>query len=480
MPAEANGAVIRYVGGVETTLPPVLLKGTWNSVVIDSREVQPGDLFVALPGEKVDGHHFVADALRRGAAGALVRASWVDDQADTLGLPVAVVREDQSGIPAGPVLIAVDEPLRTLQAFAAYHRARYDLPVVGITGSVGKTSTKELLAAVLSQRLTTLANIKSFNNEIGVPLTLLKLRPDHEAAVLEIGTYGPGEIAALCELARPTFGIVTNVGPSHLERMGSVETVARAKRELVEALPAAGLALLNGDDARVRAMRDMTRARVLLFGTGPENDLRADAVESQGLDGIAFTAHVEGEQRRVSTSLLGRHSLYTALAAIGIARSLGLPWPAIEAGLREGKARVRIVVRAAANGATILDDTYNASPVSCQAALDLLAEMSGRRIAVFGDMAELGAEEVAGHHAVGRAAASVVDLLVVVGKKARWIGEAALQAERRPEVVFANGNVEAATLLSERLGPGDYVLVKGARVAATEQIVAALQDEKAP
>lgn len=474
--AEMSGPMIGDVGSVNLTLPPVLLKGRWNSVVIDSREVLPGDLFVALPGENADGHRFVADALARGAAGALVRRNWA--QAEAAAITTAVVIEHQDLIPSSPVLIAVADPLATLQAWAAHHRACYELPVIGITGSVGKTSTKELLAAVLAQHLTTLANVKSFNNEIGVPLTLLKLRPEHQAAVLEIGTYGPGEIAALCKLARPGLGIVTNVGPSHLERMGTVETVARAKRELVEELPPDGLALLNGDDPRVRQMRDATAARVLLFGIGQENDLRAGEIDTLGLDGVAFTAYMEGEQRRLHTSLLGRHSVYTALAAVGVARELGVPWPAIEAGLHEGKARVRIVVRQAANGVTVLDDTYNASPVSCQAALDLLAEMSGRRIAVFGDMAELGPEEVPGHRAVGRAAAGVVDMLVVVGAKARWIGEAALEAERPPEVLFAASNAEAVERLRERLLPGDYVLVKGARVATTEKIVAALEDEK--
>lgn len=437
-------------------LPEALLQTNWSGVAIDSRVVQPGDLFVALPGEHTDGHQYVADALRRGAAAALVRRDWAAPS---------------------PAIIPVDDPLRVLQTLAARRRRCFDLPVIGITGSVGKTSAKELVAAVLSQRLVTLASVKSFNNELGVPLTLLRLRPEHRAIVLEMGAYGPGDIAFLCRLARPQYGIELNVGASHLERMRTYETVAAAKAELVEALPPDGLAILNGDDPRVRAMRDQTRARTLLFGRDANNDLWADQIESRGLDGIAFTAHMDGEQRRLDLPLPGRHNVYNALAAIAVARELQFPWETIAAGLRAATARSRLVVREGRNGSTLLDDSYNAAPVSCQAALDLLAELPGRRIAVFGAMAELGPEEIPGHRAVGRAAAGTVDLLVVVGPKARYIGEAALETRDAPEVVFTHDNDAASAFLRDRLRPGDYVLVKGARVAATEAIVQALLRE---
>lgn len=464
-------------GSVVEALPPVLVRTEWNGVAIDSREVQPGDLFVALPGEHVDGHTFVGDALRRGAAAALVRSDWALSQAAALDLPVNIVAGSSVTELTAPALIAVADPLQTLQAWAAYHRARFDLPVIGITGSVGKTSTKELLAAVLSERLVTLASVKSFNNEIGLPLTLLRLRPDHQAAVLEMGTYGPGDIALLCRLARPQYGIELNVGPSHLERMQTLETVARAKAELVEALPSGGLAILNGDDPRVRAMRERTNARTVFFGLDPTNDIWADKVESRGLRGITFTVHVQGEERTIELPLLGRHHVYTALPVIAVARELGLPWTAIEGGLRSLKEPPRLIIRKGINGSTLLDDTYNASPVSCQAALDVLAEMPGRHVAVFGDMAELGPEEIPGHRAVGRAAAGVVDLLVVVGEKARHTGEAAMEARHGqvPEICFAASNGEASTLLRERIRSNDYILVKGARVAATEEIVASLR-----
>ena len=460
MATRADDIIRIDAGSVNLTLPPVLETLQFDDVVIDSREVEPGDLFVALPGERTDGHQFVGAAFKQGAVAALVRRDWDPDEG--------------ASIAHGP-LIRVDDPLETLQVLAARHRARFELPVIGITGSVGKTSTKESVAAVLRQKYATLSSVKSFNNEIGVPLTLLRLRPEHQAAVLEIGTYGPGEIAHLCALARPNIGIITNVGPSHLERMGTLDTVARAKSELPAALPPDGLALLNGDDPRVHAMHRVTKARTLFFGLGPGNDLRAEAVTSRGLEGLAFTLHAEGEQHRIESPLMGRHNIYTVLAAIGAARALQMDWDTIQAGLNDTSAQTRLIRRRAFNGATVLDDTYNASPASCQAALDLLAELSGRHVAVFGDMAELGPQEVEGHRAVGVAAAPVVELLVVVGAKARLTGEAALRTVNPPEVLFTTSNAEASALLRGRIRPGDVVLVKGARVAATEEIVAALQ-----
>jgi len=446
------------------TLPPVLTGLRFKSVAIDSRQAQPGDLFVALPGEHTDGHQYVEAALECGAVAALVRKDWAATQGSALGARQHVATR----------LIAVDDPLQTLQALSARHRAGFDLPVIGITGSVGKTSAKELVAAVLRQRLVTLANVKSFNNEIGVPLTLLRLEIEHQAAVLEMGTYGPGEITSLCALARPQYAIVTNVGPSHLERMKTLDTVALAKSELPAALPADGLAVLNGDDPRVRRMREVTPARVLLYGLDASNDIWADEIEVGGLAGLVFTAHLAGEQRRLQAPLLGRHNVYTALSAIAIARELGLDWEAIEAGLHDSSAQARLVARPGIQGAILLDDTYNASPVSCQAALDLLASLPGRRIAVFGDMAELGDEEEVGHRTVGHATAGMVDILVVVGAKARWIGEAAKEGAQAPEVLFAGSNAQAVELLRDLIGKGDYVLVKGARIAATEEIVVAL------
>jgi UDP-N-acetylmuramoyl-tripeptide--D-alanyl-D-alanine ligase len=464
------------IGSAFGTLPPVLRNATFNAVAIDSRDVKSGDLFVALPGEHTDGHHFVATAFRQGACAAIVREDWVKEAAHDLPTQITVVDAASTELHA-PTLVPVADPLQTLQALAAHHRTMVDVPVIGITGSVGKTSTKQLVAAVLSQHLATLSNVRSFNNEIGVPLTLLRLRATHQAAVIEMGTYGPGEIAFLCRMALPQYAVVTNVGVSHLERMGSRDVVARAKAELVESLPEDGLAILNGDDPRVRAMRDRTAARVLMYGLGIDNDVYASEIGGGGLAPITFTVHIDGKRRRIQTGLLGEHNVYTALAAIAIARELDVPWAAIETGLNTPEAQARLRPLRGINGATLLDDTYNASPASCVAALHVLAQTPGRHIAVFGEMAELGPEEEAGHREVGTYAAPIVDLLVVVGTKARLIGEAATASDPRLDVVYTANNAEAVTVLRERIGADDYVLVKGARVAATEQIVAALAKE---
>ncbi len=460
-------------GGV--LAPPALLdRLRFRAAVVDSRQAQPGSLFVALPGEHADGHAFVQDAFARGASGALVRSAWAAEHAGRLGARIA----GAGALPddTRPLLFGADDPLHALQRLSATHRRRMPAEVVGITGSVGKTGTKEVLASLLRQRLRTLHSGRSFNNEIGVPLTLLALEPAHQVAVIEMGTYGPGEIALLCELALPRWGIVTNVGASHLERMGTPENIALAKSELPQALPPDGAAILNADDARVRAMARRTEARVLFYGLGADAQLRASDVRGRGLDGIDFLVHWAGEARRLQTPLLGRHAVYLVLPAIAAGLLLGLDWDDIAAGLADRHAQPRIVAQPGVGGATILDDSYNASPASCKAALELLADVPGRRIAVFGDMAELGPIEEAGHREVGRAAAEVVDRLVVVGPRARWIGDEARAARPALRVDHVAANAEAATLLRPVLRPGDIVLVKGARVARTEEIVAALRD----
>lgn len=464
-------------GSVPSTLSSAV--PGYARVVIDSRQVGPGDLFVALPGEHVDGHQFVGEALRRGALGALVRAEWARTHGLSLDLPIIRSAQDLADLdPAHPVLIAVTDPLVTVQEVAAAHRRRFAIPVIGITGSVGKTTTKEVIAAVLRQGLRTLWSSRSWNNEIGVPLTLLQLQAEHQAAVIEMGTYGLGEITLLCRWAQPTVAIVTNVGVSHLERMQTADVVAQAKSELPQALPAAGVAILNGDDPRVRAMARITPARVVLYGLDPSNDVWAGDIRGHGLDGVSFTVHMRDQQRAMTVPLIGRHIVYAVLAAIAVARELGIDWDAIEAGLSDPRLQQRLVAVPGVNGSILLDDTYNAAPASCKAALELLRELPGRRLAAFGPMAELGPLEEAGHREVGQAAADVVDALVVVDHKARLIGVAAHEAKPDLPIHYTQDNAEAADCLRSMLRPGDYLLVKGARVARTEEIVQALAARK--
>ncbi len=448
---------------------------TFTEAVIDSRQAKPGTLFVALPGERTDGHEFVTEALARGALGALVhRELDLNPQPaviDTRRRLDAALLERL----APPVLIRVEDTLQALQRIAAHQRAQHPVKVVGVTGSVGKTTTKEIVAAVLSQRYKTLKSEGNLNNEIGLPLSLLRLEPDHQRAVLEMGMYARGEIAELAAIARPQIGVVTNVGPSHLSRLGSLEAIAAAKAELVEALPADGVAVLNADDPWVREMAIRTPARVFTYGLDPAADLWADEVESRGLDGISFWLHYAGEDLFVKVPLLGRHSVHTALAASAVGLVDGLTWQEILDGLQNPRAQLRLVVVPGIRGSTLLDDTYNASPASTLAALNLLADLNGRKIAALGGMLELGHYEAEGHEKVGVRAAAVVDYLVAVGELGRRIGEAALEAGLPAErVFFAADNAEAAEVLKRIIETGDTVLIKGSRALQMEEIVAAL------
>ena len=464
-----SGAAWPALGGAASAL--------LSSVVIDSRLAGPGSLFVALPGERSDGHTFVSHAFSRGAQAALVGRP-----VDAAGVLVDAHQPgDLPPLTAGePVCILVDDPLRALQRLAAAWRTRFTLRVIGITGSVGKTTTKEIAAAVLSQRFVTHKNRGNLNNEIGLPLTVLELEAHHQRVVLEMGMYDVGEIAQLCRIAQPHVGVVTNVGPVHLERLGTVERIAQAKAELVEALPVNGVAILNADDPLVAAMASRTQARVFWYGLNPDADLWADEIEGEGLEGIRFRFHHQSEFLHVRVPLLGRHSVHTALRAAAVGLVEGLSWEEIVRGLQQLDVQLRLIAARGLNGATLLDDTYNASPASTMAALNLLADLTvknGRRIAVLGDMLELGSYEEEGHRKVGVRAADVADMLVTVGQRARLIAEEALAAGLAPDKVLALENAEAALAeLRSILGPGDVVLVKGSRAVHMDEIATALTD----
>ena len=436
----------------------------FSNVVIDSRGSLDGALFVALMGEHVDGHNFVVDAAGHGARGALVRRDWQTPEA----------------LPSGIALVRVDDPLAALQKLATWWRARHGVQVIAITGSIGKTSTKEVIAAVLSSRFNTLKSIGNLNNEIGLPLTLLRLTSEHQKAVLEMGAgYALGELTMLCEIARPAIAVVTNVGPVHLERLGTLDNIALNKSELVRALPESGTAVLNADDPRVIRMREVTTANVITYGLDDtEADLCAKDIVSHGLKGVHFTLQVgsDGQEWRVRLPLLGRHSVHTALAAAGAAYAAGMTWDEIVPALQTLGAQVRLIVVPGYNGSTLIDDSYNASPDSTIAALNLLEEMPGRRIAVLGDMLELGSYEQEGHQKVARRATVAAQRLVVVGSLGRLMGEEALKAGMAPErVFFASDNAQVVDYLRSILKPDDHVLVKGSRGLRMDEIVDALR-----
>ena len=430
---------------------------------VDSRRVTPGSIFVAIRGERVDGHAYVADAIRAGAVAALV--------AHPVSLP------DGLAVPQ----VVVPDPLISLGDLAAWWRARHAVRVVGVTGSTGKTIAKEMVADVLSQTLVTLRNEGNLNSESGLPMTLLQLDASHEAAVLEMGMYTPGEIARLAEIARPEAGVVMAVHATHLERAGSIERIARGKSELVAALPPDGLAVLNADDPRVASMRDLTRADVRTFGLGPVADVRADEIVGRGVAGTEFTLHAGWGTRRVRSGTPGRHLVPHALAAAAVGEWMGIPLDAVADALAAGsRADHRMTILPAASGATLVDDTYNASPVSVRAALDFLAETplpaGRRRIAVLGDMLELGPDEERLHREVGALAAEAADAIVAVGDRGAWIAEGA-RAAGAGVVHLAADAEEAASALEAMVSPGpdDLVLLKASRGIGLERAVELLE-----
>ncbi len=416
----------------------------------DSRLIQSGECFFALRDQR-DGHDFVAAAFARGATAAVV--------------------ERVVDVPDAAVLVLVPDVLAALRAVADAIRDEHPIPAVAITGSVGKTTTKEATAATLGARYRVLRTQASFNNEIGVPLTFLRQEPTHEVAVIELGFYVPGEIADLSRLVRQRIGIVTTIPeiPVHFARTPSVEAIVNGKAELIEALPADGIALLNADDPRVRGMASRTRARVLLYGESPDAELRGTNVRDLGLDGIRFTVESAGSRAEGMLPLPGRHLLGSALAAIGAAVVQGVPLDeaALALGTLERPAH-RMSVRRS-GGLTVIDDSYNSSPAAVHAALAVLRAIDGRRIAVLGDMLELGTLSVGAHEAVGADVAASADALVAVGELAATIAAAATRNGLR-EVHRAADGGEALVRLRQLLRPGDTVLVKASRGLALDRL----------
>jgi UDP-N-acetylmuramoyl-tripeptide--D-alanyl-D-alanine ligase len=446
------GEVAGLTGGRLLDADPALVV---TGVAVDSRVVAPGDLFVALPGGHTDGSRFAAAAAQAGAAA-------------TLAPPDAVS--------SGP-RVEVAEPLAAMAAVAAAVRARAAAKVVAVTGSAGKTTTKDLLAGVLATRLRVVANPASFNNEVGLPLTLARIEPDTQAVVVEMGARGPGHIAALARLARPEVGVVLNVGESHLGMFGSREAIAKAKGELVEALPAHGTAVLNADDPQVAAMADRTVAAVLRFGSrAPAATVRAEGVELDDEGRARFRLVLPGGTAEAGLPAPGEHLVSCALAAAAAACTLGLGADEIAAGLAGARlSPMRMQVQRRADGLTVLNDAYNANPSSVAAALKTLAALrrpGGRTVAVLGEMAELGEAAAGEHDRIGRLAARLgIDRLVGVGEPGRVMANAARMEGMWPEEAQAVADPDAAVArLGPALGPGDVVLVKASRVVGLEVV----------
>ena len=438
-------------------LPAPAATAPFSAVVIDSREAQPGSLFVALRGERTDGHRYVDDAVSRGATGLLVSQ------------PVEAA--------AGVDVFSVDDTLAALQRAAAAWRNQMAATVVGITGSVGKTTVREATSQLLGQLLgaqrRTYQSPRNFNGDIGLPIALLGLGPEHEWAVLELGPYSQAEMELLVCTARADVGIVTNVGPTHLERFGTLDDTERIKGLLPASLPSDGLAILNADDPRVLNMARRTSAEVLTFGRSADADLRASDVEALGFDGLHFELHHRGRSTTVHTPLVGEHQVMTVLAAAAVGLRAGLSLDQIAAGASLLTQGSRLVRRFAQNGATVIDDAYNAAPLSMRAALDLLAVQAPRRVAVLGDMLELGSEEADAHLEIGAYAASRCDRLLTVGPRAVAIGVAARAAGLAEVTTHMDAADAAETLLAELRG-SDSVLVKASHAIQLERLVEAV------
>jgi UDP-N-acetylmuramoyl-tripeptide--D-alanyl-D-alanine ligase len=456
------GEVLAATGGtLRGAAPDSPLR--FSSVAIDSRAVPPAALFVALQGQKHDGHAFVATALASGAAGALVEhvppdCAWALD-----------------GAVDGPPLVVVPSTQDALAAMARYALDRFPrLEVVGITGSLGKTTTKEVVAGVLGARRSVLKTAGNLNSEIGLPLTVLNgLGEACDVAVLEMAMYQVGDIRYLAKLARPRIGVVTTVLPVHLERLGTIERIQQAKQELVEELPTDGVAVLNADDSRVAGMAAATAARVVRYGVAEDADVRAEDIQSNGLRGVEFDLLHRGDRRRVHLPLLGAHSVHAALAATAVGLEEGFSLTEVAEALHDLSPTLRLLVLDGINGSRIVDDSYNASPESVLAALNLLLELPGRRkIAVLGDMLELGSEESSGHLRIGNRAAAVVDLLVAYGPRSKITAAEARSAGLRPEQVLEPATLEEIVLLlRSHLRPGDDVLVKGSLATGLSAVV---------
>jgi len=432
-------------------------------VCTDSRQAQPGDLFIALAGDKFDGHDYLGEAEQKGVVAVVVQRTMVRNQKLSCGV------------------VAVENPRQALGKLAARYRRDFQLPVIAVGGSNGKTTTKELLAAVLRQRFKTLWSEASFNNEIGVPLTLLKLDQSHEEAVLEVGTNHPGELAPLVRMIEPRFGVITNIGREHLEFFGDLKGVADEEGWLAELLPAHGRLFAHGDSPELERILRRTRVKVTRVGFDPHNDWRARNVE---LDEAGATFQVEtadagfcGEYR---VNLLGRHQVLNSLLAAAVGAESGLMRKEIQRGLAEcqpPKMRMQVWT---VNGVRVLDDAYNANADSVLAALETLKEFpcQGRRVAVLGEMAELGPHSAEAHAEVGRRAAETrVDQLFAVGKLAGVMGAAA-RAAGLMHVTELGEAETGATAVKHFVRSGDVVLIKASRASRLERVGEALRGER--
>ena len=436
-------------------------------VGIDSRQIAANALFVAIVGDVHDGHKFCEDVLRQGARGLIVAQDKAGD------LPVDAWREEEI------TCVAVADTTKALGDLASFNRRRVGIKVVAITGSNGKTTTRKFTAAVVGQKYNTLATRGNLNNAIGLPLTLLRLKPDHQWAVLELGTNHPGEIAALAAICGPDIGVITNVAPAHLEGLGSLDGVMRAKGELLQGLKPGGQAVLNADDLRVRQLARECQAPVVLFGTGNDADVIAQNIRELPR-GVGFDLAIDRERIEIGIQIPGRFMVTNALAAAAVGHLLGLSLESIKQGLEKVEAESgRMAIIRTNNDITIIDDAYNANPASMLAAFDSLNALRGNRrcALVLGDMLELGEEAATWHRKIGAAAAqSGAARLYFAGEFAILAAESARKNKMAAQNAFVGTRAEIISELKQWLCAGDWVLIKGSRGMQMDKIVAAIKE----
>lgn len=436
-----------------------------TGVTTDSRTASPGDLFCAIKGERVDGHDFVAEAFSRGATACLVSRD--------IEVPPDAAR--------GRAIIRVPDTVSALGSLAREYLGSLGVKVIGVTGSVGKTSTKDMIYSVLSRRFRAGRNPGNLNSHVGLCLAVFQLDPGVEIAVLEMAMRAVGEIAYLAYIARPVYGVLTDISQSHVGVVGSLESIARGKGELIEALPEDGIAFLAGDNPLVRQAGNRARCKKVLYGLGQDCDYTAERIRSLGEEGSVFILRYPGGEVEIKIPVPGRHQVRNAVGAAAVGLELGMAAEEVASGIEEAKLSGMRTTISHAGPLTILDDSYNSSPVSCKAALDLLDELpGGRKIAVLGDMLELGEWATEAHREVGRYAAEKVDVLLAEGEFARHIASGAVERtsslKRVPEVTWVPDRESARRFLSGALRPGDVVLVKASRARKFEEYVEFLRE----
>lgn len=429
--------------------PTELLDTEVSSIYTDSRKIEKNSLFIPIKGERVDGHDFIENVFEMGALVTLSEKK-LDEE-----FPY----------------VLVDSSLQALKDLAEFYLQQLQIPVVGVTGSVGKTSTKEMIASVLEQKYNTLKTDGNFNNEIGLPLTVFRLRDEHEAAVLEMGISDFGEMSRLTKVARPDIAVITNIGLCHLENLKSRDGILQAKTEIFEGLKENGSIILNGDDDKLATVTEYHGICPVFFGYNEDNSIYADQIENLGLKGVKCCIHTAQGEFKVQIPVPGMHMVMNAMAACGVGLAMGLSLEQIKAGiesLKPVRGRTNIIY---GENYTVIDDCYNANPVSMKASIDVLMDALGRKVCVLGDMFELGEQEAALHAQVGEyAAEKSLDLLVTIGNLSRHISEAAAVNEKCKCIHF-DTKQQAFEELPKFLQKGDSILVKASHGMEFPEVV---------